>query len=400
MAENKAAGYKNDYIIQVNHLTKLYGAANRTEASRMMKEGRSKEEVLRETGVTVALWDVSFKVKRGEVFVIIGLSGSGKSTVIRTLNMLNRPTAGQILFEDSAIDTFGKKDLNEYRRDKISMVFQSFGLMSHRDVLGNVVYGLEIKGLARVERERKAMEMLDMVGLKGYEHASIASLSGGMRQRVGIARALANDPEVLLMDEPFSALDPLVRKDMQFELLSLQRKLEKTVVFITHDINEAFKLGDTVAIMRDGRLIQVGTPEEMSASPADDYVREFIDSAEHLGLVCARHVMLTPCVVRETDSPDYALREMKNGGVSSAYVVDRHMKFLGIVNVEAAIRARKERKSLKEVYVTDVATTAADTVISDILPVAAEAKYPIAVLENDGSLVGIVSKASVLSSLM
>ncbi|WP_251496387.1 quaternary amine ABC transporter ATP-binding protein [Otoolea muris] len=400
MAENKAAGYKNDYIIQVNHLTKLYGAANRTEASRMMKEGRSKEEVLRETGVTVALWDVSFKVKRGEVFVIIGLSGSGKSTVIRTLNMLNRPTAGQILFEDSAIDTFGKKDLNEYRRDKISMVFQSFGLMSHRDVLGNVVYGLEIKGLARVERERKAMEMLDMVGLKGYEHASIASLSGGMRQRVGIARALANDPEVLLMDEPFSALDPLVRKDMQFELLSLQRKLEKTVVFITHDINEAFKLGDTVAIMRDGRLIQVGTPEEMSASPADDYVREFIDSADKTKVLCARHVMLTPCVVRETDSPDYALREMKNGGVSSAYVVDRHMKFLGIVNVEAAIRARKERKSLKEVYVTDVATTAADTVISDILPVAAEAKYPIAVLENDGSLVGIVSKASVLSSLM
>ena len=400
MAENKAAGYKNDYIIQVNHLTKLYGAANRTEASRMMKEGRSKEEVLRETGVTVALWDVSFKVKRGEVFVIIGLSGSGKSTVIRTLNMLNRPTAGQILFEDSAIDTFGKKDLNEYRRDKISMVFQSFGLMSHRDVLGNVVYGLEIKGLARVERERKAMEMLDMVGLKGYEHASIASLSGGMRQRVGIARALANDPEVLLMDEPFSALDPLVRKDMQFELLSLQRKLEKTVVFITHDINEAFKLGDTVAIMRDGRLIQVGTPEEMSASPADDYVREFIDSADKTKVLCARHVMLTPCVVRETDSPDYALREMKNGGVSAAYVVDRHMKFLGIVNVEAAIRARKERKSLKEVYVTDVATTAADTVISDILPVAAEAKYPIAVLENDGSLVGIVSKASVLSSLM
>ncbi len=400
MAENKAAGYKNDYIIQVNHLTKLYGAANRAEASRMMKEGRSKEEVLRETGVTVALWDVSFKVKRGEVFVIIGLSGSGKSTVIRTLNMLNRPTAGQILFEDSAIDTFGKKDLNEYRRDKISMVFQSFGLMSHRDVLGNVVYGLEIKGLPRVERERKAMEMLDMVGLKGYEHASIGSLSGGMRQRVGIARALANDPEVLLMDEPFSALDPLVRKDMQFELLSLQRKLEKTVVFITHDINEAFKLGDTVAIMRDGRLIQVGTPEEMSASPADDYVREFIDSADKTKVLCARHVMLTPCVVRETDSPDYALREMKNGGGSSAYVVGRPMKFLGIVNVEAAIRARKERKSLKEVYVTDVATTAADTVISDILPVAAEAKYPIAVLENDGSLVGIVSKASVLSSLM
>ena len=406
MAENKVIidgkdrEKENDYILQVNHLTKLYGASNKAEAAKLMKEGKTKDEVFKETGVTVALWDVSFKVKRGEVFVIIGLSGSGKSTVVRMLNMLNKPTSGQVMYEDSEIDTFSKKDLNEYRRDKISMVFQSFGLMSHRDVLGNVVYGLEVKGVPRVERERKAMEMIEMVGLKGHEHTLIGNLSGGMRQRVGIARALANDPEVLLMDEPFSALDPLVRKDMQFELLSLQRKLEKTVVFITHDINEAFKLGDTVAIMRDGRLIQVGTPEEMSANPADDYVRQFINSADMTKVLCAKNVMITPCVVRETDSPEYALREMKNNGVSTAYVVGRNMKFLGIVNVESAIRARKEEKSLKEVYVTDVETTTRDTVISDILPIAAEAKYPIAVLEEDGSLVGIVSKASVLSSLM
>ena len=406
MAENKVIidgkdrEKENDYILQVNHLIKLYGASNKAEAAKLMKEGKTKDEVFKETGVTVALWDVSFKVKRGEVFVIIGLSGSGKSTVVRMLNMLNKPTSGQVMYEDSEIDTFSKKDLNEYRRDKISMVFQSFGLMSHRDVLGNVVYGLEVKGVPRVERERKAMEMIEMVGLKGHEHTLIGNLSGGMRQRVGIARALANDPEVLLMDEPFSALDPLVRKDMQFELLSLQRKLEKTVVFITHDINEAFKLGDTVAIMRDGRLIQVGTPEEMSANPADDYVRQFINSADMTKVLCAKNVMITPCVVRETDSPEYALREMKNNGVSTAYVVGLHMKFLGIVNVESAIRARKEEKSLKEVYVTDVETTTRDTVISDILPIAAEAKYPIAVLEEDGSLVGIVSKASVLSSLM
>ena len=406
MAENKVIidgkdrEKENDYILQVNHLTKLYGASNKAEAAKLMKEGKTKDEVFKETGVTVALWDVSFKVKRGEVFVIIGLSGSGKSTVVRMLNMLNKPTSGQVMYEDSEIDTFSKKDLNEYGREKISMVFQSFGLMSHRDVLGNVVYGLEVKGVPRVERERKAMEMIEMVGLKGHEHTLIGNLSGGMRQRVGIARALANDPEVLLMDEPFSALDPLVRKDMQFELLSLQRKLEKTVVFITHDINEAFKLGDTVAIMRDGRLIQVGTPEEMSANPADDYVRQFINSADMTKVLCAKNVMITPCVVRETDSPEYALREMKNNGVSTAYVVGCHMKFLGIVNVESAIRARKEEKSLKEVYVTDVETSTRDTVISDILPIAAEAKYPIAVLEEDGSLVGIVSKASVLSSLM
>ena len=390
---------KREYIIQVEHLTKLYGV-NKSDAAKMMEEGKSKDEVYKETGVTVALWDVSFKVKRGEIFVIIGLSGSGKSTVIRTLNMLNKPTSGNIIFEDSKIDTFGKKDLDEYRREKISMVFQNFGLMSHRDVLGNVVYGLEVKGVPRVERERKAIEMIEMVGLKGQEHTQISSLSGGMKQRVGIARALANDPEVLLMDEPFSALDPLVRKDMQFELLSLQRKLEKTVVFITHDINEAFKLGDRVAIMRDGRLIQVGTPEEMSANPADDYVREFINSADKTKVLCAKNIMLTPCMVRDIDTPQYAIREMRSSGVSSAYVVGSHMKFLGIVGISTAISAAKEGRHLKDIYETDVETTAEDTIVSDILPVAAEAKYPIAVLSADGSLVGIVSKASVLSSLL
>lgn len=389
-----------DYIIQVSHLTKLYGGANKAEAAKMLKEGKEKAQVFRETGTTAAVWDVNFKVKRGEIFVIIGLSGSGKSTVIRMLNLLNKPTAGQIIFEDSELSSFSKKDVTDYRRDKISMVFQSFGLMSHRDVLGNVVYGLEIKGLARVEREQKAMGMIEMVGLKGYEHSGINNLSGGMKQRVGIARALANDPEVLLMDEPFSALDPLVRKDMQFELLSLQRKLEKTVIFITHDINEAFKLGDTVAIMRDGRLIQVGTPEEMSAHPADDYVKEFIDSADKTKVLCARHVMTTPCVVREMDTPEHALREMKNSGVSSAYVVGRHMKFLGILGLDAAIKARREELTISQVYVKDAETTTAEVRISDILPLAAEAKYPIAVLDDSGSLLGIVTKASVLAMLL
>lgn len=391
---------KNDYIIQVEHLTKLYGS-NKAEAVRLLKEGRTKSEVLAQTGVTAALWDVNFKVRRGEIFVIIGLSGSGKSTVIRMFNMLNRPTDGKIIYDNSNIGEFSKKDLNDYRRNKISMVFQNFGLMSHRDVLGNVVYGLEVKGTPRVEREKKAMEMIEMVGLKGYEHTPIGSLSGGMKQRVGIARALANDPEVLLMDEPFSALDPLVRKDMQFELLSLQRKLEKTVIFITHDINEAFKLGDTVAIMRDGRLIQVGSPDEMSTNPADDYVREFIDSADKTRVLSARHIMITPCVVREKDTPLHAAREMRSMGVSSAYVVDDHMRFLGVVAIEAAIRAiREEHTTLSGLYEKGMETVTEDTIVSDILPIAASAKFPIPVLEPDGSLTGIVSKASVLSSLL
>lgn len=400
MSDNRIDVQNNEYIIQAEHLTKIYGV-NKQEAARMMAAGKDKNEVFKETGATAALWDVSFKVRRGEVFVIIGLSGSGKSTVIRMLNMLNRPSDGKIIYDNSDISTFGKKDLNDYRRNKISMVFQSFGLMSHRDVLGNVAYGLEVKGVPRVEREKKAMEMIEMVGLKGHEHTPIGSLSGGMKQRVGIARALANDPEVLLMDEPFSALDPLVRKDMQFELLSLQRKLDKTVVFITHDINEAFKLGDTVAIMRDGRLIQVGTPEEMSAHPADDYVREFIDSADKTKVLCARNIMITPCMVREKDTPQHAVREMRTAGVSSAYVVGRQMRFEGIVGIEAAIRAlRNEQPSLSGLYETGMETVMADTLVSDILPIAASAKYPLPVVDDDGSLVGIVSKASVLSSLL
>ena len=387
-------------ILEVRHLTKLYGV-NKGEAVKMMKNGASKDDVYRQTGVTVALWDINFTVKRGEIFVIIGLSGSGKSTVVRTLNMLHKPTTGKVIFDGSDVSEFKKDELRNYRRNKISMVFQSFGLMSHRDVLGNVAYGLEIKGTPKVEREEKAVEMINMVGLEGHEHSKITSLSGGMKQRVGIARALASNPEILLMDEPFSALDPLVRKDMQFELLSIQQKLEKTVVFITHDINEAFKLGDTVAIMRDGKLIQVDTPEAMSANPADDYVRLFIDSADKTKVLSAKHIMVIPsCVVRLKDTPQYAVREMRQNGSSTAYVVGAHMKLRGIVTIDAAVKARQENLPLKDVFISDVLTTHKDTLISDILPIAAEAKYPIAVVGDDESLQGIVTKASVLSSLI
>ncbi len=244
----------SETLIQVKNLCKLYGL-NRSEASAMMRAGSDKNTVYQKTGVTAALWDINLEVRRGEIYVLIGLSGSGKSTLLRCFNRLNRPTSGEVIFEEKALAEMNKQELLEFRRNKISMVFQSFGLMSHRDVLGNVAYGLEVKGVSRAEREEKAMKMIEMVGLSGWEHKSCAQLSGGMRQRVGIARALANDAEVLLMDEPFSALDPLVRREMQFELLSLQRKLKKTIIFVTHDIDEAFKLGDTVSIMRDGRII-------------------------------------------------------------------------------------------------------------------------------------------------
>jgi glycine betaine/proline transport system ATP-binding protein len=222
-------------FIQVRNLSKLYGI-NKKEASKMMRQGSDKEEVRKNTGVTVALWDATFEVKKREIFVIIGLSGSGKSTLVRCFNELLKPTSGDIIYAGKNIKSFNKKELIEFRRSKISMVFQNFGLMSHRNVMDNIAYGLEVKGINKEERRKRAVEMTRLIGLEGWEDKSIDSLSGGMKQRVGLARALANNPEVLLMDEPFSALDPLVRKDMHFELLSIQRKLKNTVIFIKNAI--------------------------------------------------------------------------------------------------------------------------------------------------------------------
>ena len=390
----------NETIIKVEHLYKLYGA-NKSAARKLLAQGIGKDDIAKKTGVTVAVNDISFEVKRGEIYVLIGLSGSGKSTVVRCLNMLNRPTSGKVFVEGSDLAKLSKKELLEVRRKKISMVFQSFGLMSHRDVLSNVAYGLEVRGVKKAEREKRALEMIAMVGLEGWEHNTIASLSGGMRQRVGLARALANDPDVLLMDEPFSALDPLVRRDMQFELLSIQKKLNKTIVFITHDINEAFKLGNTVSIMKDGAIIQTATPEEMAANPADDYVKDFIDSADKAQIYFAKHIMQTPdCLIHSRDGVVNALKQMKSHGLSSAYVVDDNMNFVGIIPLEAAMRIKAGELSFADGIVRDVPRTTPETQIADLFSVAADAKYPIAVVDENNRFCGIVSKASVIGSLV
>lgn len=391
---------ENNNILSVKNLSKLYGV-EKSKAIKLKKLGKDKDAIYKQTGVTVALWDVNLEIKRGEIFVIIGLSGSGKSTLVRCFNMLNKPTSGNIFYEGEDIGKFGKEKLNDYRRNKISMVFQQFGLMSHRNVIGNVEYGLEVKGVPKEERRAKAKEMIDMVGLEGHDNELITSLSGGMKQRVGIARALANDPEILLMDEPFSALDPLVRKDMQFELLTIQRKLDKTIVFITHDINEAFKIGDRVAIMRDGEVIQVATPEEMSENPANDYVKQFIDSADKTQVISVKNVMITPnSIVRLKDSPSFAITTMNSSGVSSAYVVGDKMKLHGVITIDDAIRANKENLTISDVLIRDINTTTPDTILTDIMEMATKTPFPIAVIDEEGSLKGIVSKAHVLSSML
>lgn len=387
-------------LLEVKNLSKLFGK-NKTPAFELMKNGGDKGEVAKKLGVTVAANDVSFQVERGKIFVLIGLSGSGKSTVVRCLNMLQKPTSGDVLYEGKSILNYDKKELLEFRRHKVSMVFQSFGLMSHRNVLENVAYGLEVRGAKKAEREAKAREIIQMVGLEGWEEMSISQLSGGMRQRVGIARALANDPEILLMDEPFSALDPLVRRDMQFELLSIQKKLNKTVVFITHDINEAFKLGDMVAIMKDGKVIQMDTPENMAANPANEYVEDFITSADKGQIYSVKHIMQTPsCLITPKDGANNALKQMRDNGVSSAYVVGDKLELIGILTLDDAMKVKSGEITMNDAIIKDILTTKKDTLISDLLSVAASAKYPLAVVDEENRLRGIVSKAAVLSSLV
>ena len=391
---------ENEIILRAEHLTKLFGS-RQAEAERLLKRGLGRTEILKETGVTVAVDDASFSVERGKIFALIGLSGSGKSTLVRCLNMLQPPTSGKVFFEGRDLSAFSKTQLRDFRRNKISMIFQSFGLMSHKNVLENAAFGLEIRGVPKAAREEKAVEMLELVGLSGWEKKPVSSLSGGMRQRVGIARALACDPEILLMDEPFSALDPLVRRDMQFELLSIQEKLNKTVVFITHDINEAFKLGNTVAIMRDGRIIQTDTPEGMASNPADDYVRDFINSADKAQVYCVRSIMSAPsCLIHTRDGVLNALKQMRENGVSSVYVVGEKMRLAGILTLDGAMKVRAGELSFQDAIITELPTTAPDTLISDLIPVAAETPFPIAVVTPENRLLGIVTKAAVLASLI
>lgn len=398
--ENSNSCENNEVILSAESVTKIYGSS-RGAAEKIMRNGGGKSEVYKKTGATVALWDVNFQVHKGEIFTIMGLSGSGKSTILRCFNRLLSPTSGCVSYRDKNIGEMDKAELLELRRNKVSMVFQHFGLFTHRTVLNNVAYGLEVRNMPKSERVDAAMQLIDMVGLNGWEDKPIASLSGGMKQRVGIARALANDPEVLLMDEPFSALDPLVRRDMQFELLSIQRKLEKTILFITHDVDEAFKLGDRVAIMRDGKIIQIGTPDLISTEPADDYVKEFVRGADRKQILTARHVMRNPpCLMKQKADLSAAILEMSSAQSNSVFIVDNRMRLTGVLNAEGAMKAKTEGLPISAVIEHDVLTTTEDTLLSDILPLSAQSSYPIAVLDSFGVLKGVVTKSDVIASLI
>lgn len=384
----------------VNNLIKIYGS-NPKRVLQMMKEGKSKESILKTTGSTIGVNDVSFTVKEGEVFVVMGLSGSGKSTILRCLNRLIEPSSGSIVIDGTDITKLNEKDLRKFRQDKTAMVFQQFALLPHRTVLDNTVFGLELKDVPKAEREKKALESLKLVGLEGWENKYPDELSGGMKQRVGLARALANDADILLMDEAFSALDPLIREEMQDELLALQSKMNKTIIFITHDLNEALKLGDQIAFLRDGELIQVGTPEEITTNPVNDYVEKFVRGVDMSKILTAKDVMKKPQpLITLRDGPGSALRIMKEHGISSIFVTDRDRYLKGILTVDQAVDAKqKNLTSLLEVELSQSPVLTEDTLIQDIIATVAESKLPTAVVNEDNKLVGILVRGAVLAAL-
>lgn len=386
--------------IMVENLTKIFGK-NRRQAMQMIAKGVSKEDILKNTGSTVGVYNASFQVQEGEVFVIMGLSGSGKSTLIRCLNLLNKPTAGKVVVDGENILEYSNQQLREFRQNKMAMVFQHFGLFTHKTVQQNVEYGLEVKGIPKTERGEVAQKTLAAVGLEGWEDSYPSQLSGGMQQRVGLARALATDPDILLMDEPFSALDPLIRRDMQMELLTLQDNLRKTIVFITHDINEAFKIGDRVAVMKDGVIEQIGTPEEILANPASDYIKDFVQDVDRSKVLQAKDVMFTPsALLSHTAGLKTAIREMEINGISSIFLVGKERKLQGLVTIDDAVEALKLNKSLQDILTRDYCTTSPDTYLHQLIPMAKETKLPIAVLDDDGRLLGIIVRATVLSALV
>lgn len=385
--------------IKIEHLTKIFGKRVKT-ALAMVEQGDSKNEILRKTGASVGVYDANFEVNEGEIFVIMGLSGSGKSTLLRLLNRLIEPTSGKIFIDGEDVATLNKEDLLKVRRKTMSMVFQNFGLFPHRTILENTEYGLEVQNVPKEERRKRAEKALDNANLLDFKNQYPNQLSGGMQQRVGLARALANDPEILLMDEAFSALDPLIRREMQDELLELQAKFQKTIIFISHDLNEALRIGDRIAIMKDGKIMQIGTGEEILTNPANDYVKTFVEDVDRAKVITAENIMIPALTTNiDIDGPSVALKKMKTEEVSSLMAVDKKRQFYGVVTSEAAVQAKQANKSLREVLMTDVGQVGKETLVSDILPIIYDSPTPVAVVDDEGFLKGILIRGRVLEAL-
>lgn len=386
-------------ILEVKNLTKIFGKKQKA-ALEMVKQGKSKTEILEKTGATVGVYDASFEIKEGEIFVIMGLSGSGKSTLVRMLNRLIDPSSGNIYLDGKDIAKMNVEDLRNIRRHDINMVFQNFGLFPHRTILENTEFGLEMRGVSKEERTILAEKALDNAGLLPFKDQYPSQLSGGMQQRVGLARALANSPKILLMDEAFSALDPLIRREMQDELLDLQDTNKQTIIFISHDLNEALRIGDRIALMKDGEIMQIGTGEEILTNPANDFVREFVEDVDRSKVLTAQNIMIKPLTtVLEIDGPQVALTRMHREEVSMLMATNRRRQLLGSLTADAAIEARKKGLPLSEVIDKDVVTVSKDTVITDIMPLIYDSSAPIAVTDDNDRLLGVIIRGRVIEAL-
>lgn len=383
--------------IELKNIYKIFGTSP-SKVVDLVKSGKTKDEVLADTGHTVGLSDVSLTIEAGEIFVIMGLSGSGKSTLIRHFNRLIDPTDGQILLNGDDILKYGDSDLLDLRRKKMSMVFQKFALLPHRTVLDNVSYGLEIQGVAKQEREKEAHKWIDIVGLKGYDTQFPSQLSGGMQQRVGLARALCTDPEILLMDEAFSALDPLIRSGMQDLLLELQAELDKTIVFITHDLDEALRIGDRIAILKDGMLVQVGRPDEILLKPATKYVEEFVRDVNRARVLTADVLSEPPEWRITTDRIEKAMDQMRGWGADYAYAV-KDNEFQGIVTMEALEEASGAEQQTVWDVADDSVTLAPSDNLEQFLPDSMSTDHPLPVVDEEGQLTGFVSRDAVVNAL-
>jgi len=387
--------------IRVENIEKIFGE-NVDEARKHLEDGVPTNEILEKTGCAIGVYGANFEIYEGETLVVMGLSGSGKSTLLRCINRLHEPTRGKVYIDDVEVTALKKDDLRKFRQKSFGMVFQKFALLPHKTVLQNAGFGLELQGLKEEERKERSMRALEQVGLKGWENAFPGQLSGGMQQRVGLARALAVETDILLMDEAFSALDPLIRAEMQDELLALEHEVKKTILFITHDLDEALKLGDRIVMMKDARIVQIGTPEEILREPATEYVERFVENVDMTKILTAGDVMVKAhSITYPKDGPRTALHVMKDIGISSIFVVDKSRKLEGIVmadDAEAAVRQGETSlddimQRYKEYKISP------DTPLQEVMPKMVDLRFPIAVVDENDKFLGMIVRGSILAGL-
>jgi glycine betaine/proline transport system ATP-binding protein len=394
-----------DIVLDVRHVSQLFGGRrNRQRALEMIARGAPRDEIQRQTGAFVAVRDASFVVHRGEFFIIMGLSGCGKSTLLRAIIRLIEPVAGEILINDRDIMKLSKQEIRQLRASETAMVFQRYGLQPHRTVMGNVEFGLYVRGVPRKRRRERSLEVIAQVGLQGWEDHYPSALSGGMQQRVGIARALACDPQLLLMDEPFSGLDPLIRHRMQREFARLQEEIGHTTIMVTHDLDEALTLGDRIAIMREGQIVQIATPNELVTNPADEYIERFVEGASPAKVLTAKYVMDTNVIAIQSDLADlqHTIQRVIEERERGSFVVDGKRQLIGRVwlhVLEESVNSAGDGHRWIDKIETAVSTSP-DAALAEVLPLVIGTRFPVAVVDNSGALVGQITKNKLLQTLM